>query len=48
MKAKCPKCNCEFETKGHSEGTLAAWMLLCSLLGIALGMVLTIVIELPW
>lgn len=54
MTAKCPRCDCLFETKGASEGTSIVAMLVGFVMGAAVGAVATLAFALyeakgwPW
>ena len=44
MKVKCPKCDCEFESEGYSEGRAAFLGMVMGGLGVLVGLMIAALI----
>ena len=42
MKARCPRCGCEFAAGGYSEWGAAVQMMITSLIGVGIGVLLAL------
>ena len=42
MKARCPRCGCEFEAGGHSEGATAVQIAIGAVVGVGIGVLLAV------